>query len=263
MARAAARRRRAVVGPLAQVRGFAATAARSPRSRGRCSVTAAMHRDALQASCARRSALCIAAVATVGVAGASPGARRAGGDLRHVALGRQAATDGSFRVGLYVWFVDPAGQFDIERDLAVDAAQRRHQLRSLYASRRRQGGTYTYARVDARGAAGVRLRRLPLRPPAAAAAARGGGQRRRAALRPRRRRHAASPRTCGCSAGPSTASSLADEPARYDSDFGYWTGRDGDFDRRSVLSIDVARSALAGADRRLPRLHLRLPRSPR
>ena len=38
-----------------------------------------------------------------------------------ISLSDVKPNDGSFRVGLYVWFLDPAGQFDIEHDLAVNA----------------------------------------------------------------------------------------------------------------------------------------------
>ena len=55
--------------------------------------------------------------------------------------------DGSFSIGLYIWFLDPAGTFDIERDISVNA--RSLSLSSIYTEPAPTGGTYTYARLDA------------------------------------------------------------------------------------------------------------------
>jgi len=52
--------------------------------------------------------------------------------------------DGSFSIGLYIWFLDPAGSFDIERDISVNA--RSLSLSSIYTEPAPTGGTYTYAR---------------------------------------------------------------------------------------------------------------------
>jgi hypothetical protein len=55
--------------------------------------------------------------------------------------------DGSFRIALYVWFNDPAGTFEVERDLAVLA--RTATVTEIETDPRPGGGTYTYARVEA------------------------------------------------------------------------------------------------------------------
>ncbi len=55
--------------------------------------------------------------------------------------------EGSFRIAFYVWFNDPAGEFDIGRDLEVIA--REVVIDEIGTEPRPQGGTYTFARIKA------------------------------------------------------------------------------------------------------------------
>ncbi len=54
---------------------------------------------------------------------------------------------GSFRVVLYVWFNDPAGRFNVERDLHLVA--RTASIDAIDTEPAPGGGSYTYARIEA------------------------------------------------------------------------------------------------------------------
>ena len=91
-------------------------------------------------------------------------------------------SDGSFRVVLYVWFNDPAGRFNVERDLLPHRADR--------VDRRDRDGTGPGRRqlhlcaYRGGGSAGVRLPPLPVRPAAAHGTDGGVGDGRGSAVRP-------------------------------------------------------------------------------
>ena len=54
---------------------------------------------------------------------------------------------GSFRVVLYAWFNDPAGRFNVERDLYLIA--RTASIDAIETEPAPGGGSYTYARIEA------------------------------------------------------------------------------------------------------------------
>ena len=56
-------------------------------------------------------------------------------------------SDGSFRVVLYAWFNDPAGRFNVERDLYLIA--RTASIDEIETEPAPGGGSYTYARIEA------------------------------------------------------------------------------------------------------------------
>jgi hypothetical protein len=56
-------------------------------------------------------------------------------------------SDGSFRVVLYAWFNDPAGRFNVERDLYLIA--RTASIDVIETEPAPDGGSYTYARIEA------------------------------------------------------------------------------------------------------------------
>jgi len=56
-------------------------------------------------------------------------------------------SEGSFRVVLYAWFNDPAGRFNIERDLYLVA--RTSSIDAVETEPAPGGGSYTYARIEA------------------------------------------------------------------------------------------------------------------
>jgi hypothetical protein len=56
-------------------------------------------------------------------------------------------SDGSFAITLYAWFIDPAGQFDPERDMYVLA--RTVSFSEVESGPAAEGGTYTTARIEA------------------------------------------------------------------------------------------------------------------
>ena len=90
--------------------------------------------------------LAIAALLTLaGGAAAQPRDVEVGGFVS--SLSDINPSGGSFRVVLYVWFNDPAGRFNVERNLHLIA--RTASIDAIETEPAPGGGSYTYARIEA------------------------------------------------------------------------------------------------------------------
>jgi hypothetical protein len=145
--------------------------------------------------------------------------------------------DGTFRIVFYVWFNDPAGRFDLERDLYPIA--RSVTIGELETEPAPGGGTYTFARIEAHVDHEFYFRDFPF-------------DRQRLTLRLE-----ATENTDGLRFTPDLEDTsvseylhlvgwtvdgltLETDEHTYDTGFGYWTGRDDGFSQ-IALSVDVTR----------------------
>ncbi len=147
------------------------------------------------------------------------------------------SNDGTFRIAFYAWFNDPAGRFELERDLYIIA--RTVTISEIETEPAPGGGTYTIARIEAFVDQEFDFRAFPF-------------DRQRLTLRLE-----ASENVEGVRFVADTEDTRVSEYVRflgwdvegvtlettehsYDTDFGYWTGIDDEYSQ-ILLSVDVAR----------------------
>jgi hypothetical protein len=145
--------------------------------------------------------------------------------------------EGTYRIAFYAWFNDPAGKFDLQRDLYVVA--RTVTLSEVETEPTPSGGSYTFARIDAYVDQEYDFRDFPF-------------DRQRLVLRLE-----AVEKVDELRFVPDTEDTRVSEYLRllgwtvdgialettqhaYDTGFGYWTGRDDDFSQ-VVLTVDLTR----------------------
>lgn len=145
--------------------------------------------------------------------------------------------DGSFRVSFFIWFNDPEGRFDIERDIYFIA--RSVAIDEIETEPTPGGGSYTYARVEAVVAQEFDLSDFPF-------------DRQRLVLRMESEDSndldfVADPVGAGVSdylelrGWKIEGASLRVEDHAYDTDFGYWRPGDSSYSQ-ILLALDVARA---------------------
>lgn len=145
--------------------------------------------------------------------------------------------NGTFRVAAYVWFNDPAGRFDLERDAYVIA--RTVNFSEIETEPAPGGGTYTIARLEAQVDQEFDFRAFPF-------------DRQRLTLRLEATENTGGLRFVADADGTSISeyltligwhvegASIEVDEHVYDTDFGYWTGG-GDAFSQILLSVDVSR----------------------
>jgi hypothetical protein len=146
--------------------------------------------------------------------------------------------DGSFRIVFYAWFNDPAGQFDIERHLTIDA--RTASIGAVSRETSPSGGSYTYARIEAQAPHEFDFRRFPF-----------DAQTLRLRMEPSEDAETLRfvPDVAETGASPDLALRgwqigqirISVEDRTYESDFGYWAADDRDVYSTVVLEIDITR----------------------
>jgi hypothetical protein len=144
---------------------------------------------------------------------------------------------GSFRVVLYVWFNDPAGRFNVERDLYLIA--RTSSIDQIETEPAPGGGSYTYARIQAEVPQEFDFRHFPF-------------DRQRLTVRMEASETVDDLRFVPDNEDTDASDylpllgwtldgvSIDVQEHVYDSDFGYWTGRGGAYSQVQ-LSLDVSR----------------------
>ena len=144
---------------------------------------------------------------------------------------------GSFRVVLYVWFNDPAGRFNVERDLHLIA--RTASIDEIDTEPAPGGGSYTYARIEAEVPQEFDFRHFPF-------------DRQRLTVRMEASETVEDLRFVPDHEDTDASDylpllgwtldgvSIDVEEHAYDSDFGYWTGRGAGYSQVQ-LSLDVSR----------------------
>ena len=144
---------------------------------------------------------------------------------------------GSFRVVLYVWFNDPAGRFNVERDLHLIA--RTASIDEIDTEPAPGGGSYTYARIEAEVPQEFDFRHFPF-------------DRQRLTVRMEASETVEDLRFVPDHEDTDASDylpllgwtldgvSIDVEEHAYDSDFGYWTGRGAGYSQIQ-LSLDISR----------------------
>jgi hypothetical protein len=189
----------------------------------------------LAAALLRLCCAAVVAIAAVAAAGAQPREVRAGAFVTSVS--DIDASEGTFRIAFYAWFHDPAGRFELERDLYIVA--RSVTIAETTVEPSPDGGTYTFARIEAYADQEFDFRDFPF-------------DRQRLTLRME-----ASENTDALRFAPDLEDShvseyltligwrvegMAIETAEhvYETNFGYWQGR-GDAFAQLLLTVEVAR----------------------
>jgi hypothetical protein len=147
------------------------------------------------------------------------------------------ADDGTFRVAFYVWFNDPAGRFDLNRDVYFIARQAA--ISELETEDAPGGGTYTFARIEAYVDQEFDFRDFPFDRQKLTLRIEAADRTQNLRFVPDVEDTRASDylRLLGWEVGQVT---LDTTEHRYETDFGYWTGGD-DLFSQILLNVEVAR----------------------